>query len=156
MRKKVLALVMGALAISTIGAFAQNETNCTAPQQKECCKEKKDCKKEGRKAEKRAHKDRLNAFEGINLSAEQQQQIEALRSENKAQREAIKKATKETVQKQREDYMAGLEKILTPEQLAQYKANVSNMKADKRKDFKKKAHKKGDFKGERGEKPAQK
>lgn len=132
MRKKVLALVMGALAISTIGAFAQTETTTCAPQQKECCKNKegKECKrdKDGKRGEKKM---RLNAFEGITLTAEQQQQIDALRKDQRAKREAEKQATKEAKQKSFKEFDEAVSKILTPEQYQQYQTNRESMKIKK-------------------------
>lgn len=134
MKKKILALVIGALAFSTIGAFAQSETSQKTPVQKEakCCKEKKD--KDGHhngKDRKKGHGERINPFDGIQLSAEQQKKIEDLRAERRSQREADTTKAKEARKAQREEYNKKLTEILTPEQMAQYKTNCESIKARK-------------------------
>lgn len=154
MRKKVLALVMGALAISSIGAFAQTQVKEAETVKKECCK-----KEEGKKCDKKDKKDRkvkkqrANAFEGINLTAEQQQQIDQLRTAQKAKMEASKKESREAKEKQRSEFTAEVEKILTPEQFAQYKANTEKIRTAK-KEMKKKNHK-GDRKRPAADRPVQ-
>lgn len=158
MRKKVLGLLMAAMAISTIGAFAQSEnttetTVCTA-QKGECQKEGK-----GKKCHKKGdRKAKMNAFEGIELTQEQQQQIAQLKAECKAKKEADKAEKKKAKAEARAQFNEKVSQILTPEQYAQYKANCDSIKANKKSDkkIKKKVMgKKGDGKGKemrRGEK----
>lgn len=168
MRKKVLGLVMAALAIGTTGAFAQSEnqqSKATCEQvsengeckkgKKECTKDSGECKKakgdrhkgikgdkkfrkDGRKAEKRDGK--ANPFEGIELTAEQQQQLDALRAERKAQKDAVKEAGKEAKAQQQQQYDEKIAQILTPEQYNQYKANREGLK-DRKKAMKAKTEK---------------
>lgn len=139
---------MAALTISTFGAFAQSETSqanaavceqtsneCSADT-KECKKDKKDkkhCKKGERKGECKGKKgQRQNPFQGIELTADQQQQIDALRAEMKAAKEAGKKADKEAKAEARKQYDEKIAQILTPEQFTQYKANCDKMKDRKK------------------------
>lgn len=155
MRKKVLGLIMAAMTIGTFGALAQTEnTNNTCTEQtQECCKkdkgDKKKCEKGDRKKGDRKKgekgefkKEKKDLFKGIELTSEQQTQIDQLRSECKTQREADKKADKEAKkearEKQRTEFNAGVEKILTPEQYKIYQTNCENIKASR----KEKAHKK--------------
>lgn len=179
MRKKVLGLVMAALTISSIGAFAQNQTSDNKPaceQTSECHKGKKDgkCKKDGKKDGKkkgdRKHGDKvdgLNPFEGIQLTSEQQQKVDALKAERKAKmkaekgkKEADKQAAKEARQQEKAQFDAQVAEILTPEQYTQYQSNCDSIKAKKQrmkaasKKYKK-AHK-GEFKGRDKSKEVQK
>ena len=136
MRKKVLSLIVAAMTIGTLGAFAQSETtNPTCEKAtSECCiqgnKEFKG-KHDGKRKFDKKRKD-FNPFEGIELTAEQQQQISALKEERKAQKEADKKAKKEACAQQKKQFDEKVASNLTPEQYAQYQANC-----EKRKDCKK-------------------
>ena len=138
MRKKVLGLVMAALAISSIGVFAQNDAqkNCNK-QQKECCKEKKE--KRGERGGKKEA--RLNPFTGITLSADQQQQIDQLKAERKAEQKEAKAAKKNAMEQERQAYDASIAKILTPEQYKQYESNKANIRAAKQEKMKRKIEK---------------
>lgn len=147
MRKKVLGLMMAALAISTIGASAQTETTPVAPIKKECCKEKKEYTKEkkelcpvkeGKKEISKdvkkhvvrdAAKPRFNPFEGIELTPDQQQKLDKLKAERKSRNEANKKATQEQMKQEQEEYTNSVISILTPEQATIYKANIEKRKA---------------------------
>lgn len=142
MRKKVLGLVMAALTISTFGAFAQTEVQVESINleqvSKDACKDKKDkkgkkdCKKGDRKGEKKkGKKGSFNAFRGIELTAEQQQQINQLKNERKAKVEAEKKASKEAKELAKKEFTASVEKILTPDQFKQYQANCDSLKLKK-------------------------
>lgn len=129
MRKNILGLVMAALAFSTIGAYAQSEkqTVCTEQTQK-CCKEKKNHKKGEYKGDKKKRNHaKFNPFTGIQLSAEQQSQLDQLKADRKAKKEADKADKKAAQKREREEYNAAVEKILTPEQFKQYKANCDSM-----------------------------
>lgn len=161
MRKKVLGLVMAALAISTFGALAQNQNTSekVACEQtvSACCKDKKDKKdKKDRKdfAKRGDKKAKLNPFTGIELTQEQQQQIQQLRNEKKEQHKAEKKAAKEAKLKEREAFNQSVAKILTPEQYKIYQANCDSMKTAKlkkaeMKDLKREKKDFGKKKGER-------
>lgn len=136
MRKKAIALFMGALLFSTIGAFAQTENkgnNITCEQTSECCKNKKEKKDHKKGNKKHGQKARFNAFNGIELTAQQQQQIDALKAERKAKKEADKKQNFEQRKKDKEEFDQKVSKILTPEQFALYKANCDSLKVKKEK-----------------------
>lgn len=75
-----------------------------------------------------------NPFEGLNLSAEQQTKLEALKTECQAQRKANaearkadkqnrQKANKEEARKARTEQLAKIKAILTPEQYVQFLEN---------------------------------
>lgn len=144
MKKKILGFTLAAMALSIASVNAQNpgstsEAACqeqVVNQKPECCKNKKDGKhkKDGVKADRIDHKGpRFNPFNGIDLTPEQQQQIDKLKAERKEQRkqnkDADKAAKKEAQAKEREAYEAELAKILTPAQFATYKSNTENLKA---------------------------
>ena len=137
MRKKVLGLFMAAIAVSTIGAFAQNDNQQTREQiKKECCKEKKECTKD--KKCKKDHKmregkkEKLNPFAGIELTAEQQKQLEQLKADRKAKREAAKETKKQAFEQERKAFDAEIAKILSPDQYKQYESTKANMRAHKK------------------------
>lgn len=165
MKKKVLGFVMAALAISTIGAYAQTPAQeCTSTEQcqKTCNKDKKD-KKDRKSGMRKGNPDRMNAFEGIELTADQQTKIQKLRAEQKANRmadkEAKKAAKKEAKEQSRKEYNEAVAKILTPEQYAQYQANCEKMKAQKKEKKDRKKEGKGDRaakakKGDKGDRAA--
>lgn len=153
MKKKVLALVVAVLALGSTSVFAQSQSQSCPPQQKECCKDKKDKKDRKDKKDKKGNKKHGNPFEGIQLTPEQQQQIDNLRAEQKAQKKAnreagkelSKEARKEAKTKARQEFDAKVQKILTPEQYAQFKKNCEAQKAKKemkKKDKKERAGKK--------------
>ncbi|MCH5217255.1 MAG: hypothetical protein J1F07_01665 [Muribaculaceae bacterium] len=125
MRKKVLGLVMAALAISTIGAFAQSQPQAKAQQEQtaDCCKKDKKDHKKGHK--KSGKKDRVSPFNGIQLTAEQQQKIDQLKADRKTRKEAAKA-------QDRQNYQDALAQILTPEQFQQYKDNCAKIAKGKR------------------------
>lgn len=160
MRKKVLGLVMAALAISTFGAFAAQQTEQPkTEQQAPCCKEKKGDQKKGdkkghKKGDKKGHKmaqgPKLNPFTGIQLTPEQQQKIDQLKADRKAKREAGKKADKEVRKAEREKFNAEVAKILTPEQYKIYQANCDSLKAKKADFAKKKGERKDKKDGRKG------
>ena len=147
MKKTILALAFAVISLGTISAFAQTESS--APQQceqtqKPCCKGEKGKKKHGDRQQSR-----VSPFQGIELTAEQQQQIDKLRAERRAKADEAKKAKKEAKAQERSDFDNAVAQILTPEQYAQYKANCDSIKAKRGKAVgKAKAHKKGN-KGKR-------
>ena len=148
MRKKVLGLFMAALAVSSIGAFAQSESRQSGEEvKKECCKEKKE-KKECHKLKKecKERKDfrkeaRVTPFKGIQLSAEQQAQIDQINAERKANQKKIKADKKDAFEKERQAYDEQIAKVLTPEQYKLYENNKANMRAHKQDKMKKKLEK---------------
>ena len=134
MKKKVLALVVCALGISTIGAFAQTESAQKSEQKTEqCCKSKEGKKQHkgdfAKGDRKKGDRGKLNPFNGIQLTADQQQKISDLRAAQKTQREADKKMAKEARKQEREKFNAEVGKILTPEQMTIYNENCKALKA---------------------------
>lgn len=146
MRKKVLGLILSTVLFSTIGAFAQEKKDVVVNGDKieTTCKQ-------GKRICNKAHKPRINPFEGIQLTAEQQNAIDKLRQDRKVKREADKLAHKEAKKKIKEDFNSEVEKILTPEQYQQYKTNCENIALHRQDKMKKKvakrdSEKKGDKK----------
>lgn len=153
MKKKLLSLAIAAIAISSLAplsAFAQ------APAVNDGCPASCDCK-----APTKARKDRKahNPFAGVEgLTAEQQTKLDALRAERQKTREArraanrqaraerqkadsaTRAARREARQADRNEYLAQVKSILTPEQ---YTAWLENMA------FKADGHKGRGFKGDR-------
>lgn len=146
MKKKLLALVMGALVLGSVNVMAQSEPKAAKVEAQ--CTKAKEVKRDCKKGERRD----LNPFTGIQLTQEQQAQLDNLRQQRKDQKEEAKKAEKEAKAKNREAFNAEVAKILTPDQFAQYKANCDSLKARKMdgKKFKAREHKgKHDGKGKR-------
>ncbi|MCH5224273.1 MAG: hypothetical protein J1E82_09550 [Muribaculaceae bacterium] len=133
MKKKVLGFIVAIAAIASGSIYAQNQScNNQQGEQKECCKEakkdKKDKKDKGGK--KMAEKPRFNAFEGIQLTDNQQQKLQELRKglgpvkltdeqkknltdDQKKQMKAEAKAKKADAKK---NYLNGVKEILTEQQ----------------------------------------
>lgn len=133
MKKKILGLVMVSLVIGTFGAFAQNETKCnntSCEQTEKKCHGDKKQKCHGDK--KHDKKQSVNPFTGIQLNAEQEQKINDLKAERKANKEAQKKANKEARSAEKKDFDAKVAAILTPEQYSQYQANCEKIKSQKK------------------------
>lgn len=129
MKKKIFAIALMALATagaSTAFAATDNkdskgtcpQTECTAPG--ECRPEK--CRPDN------------CPFEGLNLTADQQAQVKALREDCAKQRKADKEQLKADARKacdarkadaltKRADYLAKLKAILTPEQYVKFLEN---------------------------------
>jgi Spy/CpxP family protein refolding chaperone len=128
MKKKIFAIAMMALATagtSTVFAARADEKNdkcrkacarteCTAKTAKDSC-----CAKHP------------SPFDGLNLTAEQQTKIKALKNDCKAAKEA-KKAESEKIisemksrkEDSRREYLAKIKEILTPEQYVQFLENA--------------------------------
>lgn len=82
-------------------------------------------------------------FNGITLSAEQQQKMKALkekqreahkemRSQKKAENKKVKADRRAEYKKRNEAFEKEVEKILTPDQLKQYNANKAELKKEKK------------------------
>ena len=124
MKKIVIATLALVAGIGT--TFAQQPANTSA-----CCpngNNAKQCDVKGRKA------CAPNPFEGLNLTAEQQTKVDALKAECKAGREKAQADKKADRQKQRNDradarkaqrteMLAKVKAILTPEQYVQFLEN---------------------------------
>lgn len=99
--KKIILALAAVVALSG-SAFAQQNDCCK--QKKECCTKQKSCcdKKE------KCH----NPFEGLELTAEQQAKLDAIRTECKAKKEC-----------NREERLAKIKAVLTPEQYTKFLEN---------------------------------
>lgn len=133
---------MAALALTSTAAFAQDANKENCPKKEHC--QKADCKKDGKKECKS-----LKLFSGIELSADQQKQLDQLCSQRQENKKADKKARLEAKKQERQDFDDAVAKILTPEQYTLYKANCAKVKEkhDGMKDKRDKTRKNG--KGEK-------
>lgn len=154
MNKKIVVAILGLCAIvATPAAFAQTSGN--------------DNGKKELKADKRGGKrgaEAPNPFEGLNLTADQQTKLDALKKEcqearkakaeaRKSQAQQRKDANKEAVKTARTEELAKIKAILTPEQYVQFlENNFVNARHGKKaaKDNGRLA--KNDRKGDRGQK----
>lgn len=169
--KKILLTLSLALATAIAipaAASAQDVTNekkaeCTQTccKDKKECKDSKECKKDckgkkgmgkkgkGKKGKGNHHRNAACAdcqnplFNGITLSADQQQKFQALREKQMAERKAAQAEKKADRAKQKaanaeqrklkaEAFDKEVENILTPEQYKQYKANKESMDKNRR------------------------
>ena len=76
-------------------------------------------------------------FAGIDLTPDQQQKLDQLREERKANNKAAKEAKKEAKANERKAYDNSIAQILTPEQYKQYESNKANLRAHKQAKMKK-------------------
>lgn len=133
-------------------ASAASQEPCESNNAEKVCTNKKECKKEGKKEGKKAGKKDSNRrsaqrfgnpFEGLDLTAEQQNQInelqKTLRPEKKdkmkkeglsdEQKKELRKEMKANQENIREKYLEGVKNILTPEQYAQFLENSAKNNA---------------------------
>ncbi|MDE7153063.1 MAG: Spy/CpxP family protein refolding chaperone [Muribaculaceae bacterium] len=160
MKKTLVTLSLAVATIFGFSAFAQQQdkTQCNKERTEKCCKSDKEKKCD------RGQRPCFNPFEGIELSAEQQTKIDALKQECQAKRQEMKsdrkksddnssKISREERMKQRQqskrDYLAKVKAILTPDQYVTFLENmvVNNPGHDKGMKMDKRSHKGGkDFK----------
>lgn len=147
MNKKILVAALGLSALAVTPAFAQQTDGTNAPKKERATKDKT-----GKRGA-----DAPNPFEGLNLSAEQQSKLDALKAECNANREAqakqrqeAKQAKKEGACKARTEQLAKIKEILTPEQYVKFLENSYLNKGGK---FDKKIGR-HDRNGKRGQCPA--
>lgn len=130
MKKKIFAIAMMALATAgTTSVFAARpdtkNANCTQAQcQNTPCTTKATCGPDSCNAPC------FRAFEGLNLTADQQTKLQALRQQGKVkadQKKADQKKAREEAKTKRDqsrrDYLASVKAILTPEQYVQFLEN---------------------------------
>lgn len=146
MKKLLLSLAFVTSGLLAFNASAQQPANANAAaccqNKAECCKAKdgkgeKCCKQQkGKGHHKPGHK--VNEFEGLNLTAEQQSALDALKAnrnqaraekrkemkgkDKEARKEALKDARQQARQS-RVEYLNEIKKILTPEQYVKYLEN---------------------------------
>lgn len=120
MNKKIIAAVLGLCALASTTAFAQQPGNNEGSKKESRAKDRNVCR--GPKAP--------NPFEGLNLSAEQQTKLDALKAECKAnceaqakQRQEARKAKRDGVCAARAGQLAKIKEILTPEQYVKFLEN---------------------------------
>ncbi len=119
---KKIFLSIAILSASIFSSYAATDTNATSGE-----RTRTECSKDSGKQKKGKHaKDGrgMRAFEGITLSDAQKSQIEALRAEQRAQKEAKR-------QQAMEAFNNKVKAILTPEQYAKYLDNTKEMAAHK-------------------------
>lgn len=126
MKKKIMVLAVAIASMASFSSMAQVAAKATSGVEtvkcdnasNECCNLKKDCMGG-------------NAFEGINLTADQQSKLKALKADCKAKREkcnADKKAAKAQARADRKqakrDYLNKVKGILTPDQYVVFLENI--------------------------------
>ncbi len=120
MNKKIFIAALGLCAIASTAAFAQQPGNSESN------------KKENRAKDRNVRRapEAPNPFDGLNLSAEQQTKLDALKAERKANREAQAKLRQEARKAKRDGacaaraaQLAKIKKILTPEQYVKFLEN---------------------------------
>lgn len=152
MKKKILSAAILLFGLTAMSVSAQekatSEKQCT--EQTDCAKQKAHGKKEKKnrrdkneaKVEMREHRQmcraQFNPFEGLDLTEQQQSQLEALRAEFRPSREEMKddakdgkKDFKEEMTKSRETYLAKVKEILTADQYVKFLENSFNTQAPK-------------------------
>lgn len=171
MKKTLVTLSLAVVTLFGFSAFAQQQekTQCNKEKTEKCCKGK-----EG-KCDK-SQRPEFNPFEGIQLTAEQQSKIDALKQECKAncqknqgkgQKQDGEKMSREQRMQQRQqakrDYLNKVKEILTPEQYETFLENIAvnanghdKGKMDKRGHKGGKDGKQGDRKGQKGERKGKK
>lgn len=153
MKKILISCAVALLSMTAFSASAANDNNngkegCkTECVGKGSCDKNKDCKGKKGKKGKKGHKGGKDCgrhgqqcckakkgnptFAGIELTAEQQQKIEAINAKRKAAVEKSRKELQKAIEKDREAYNAEVRKVLTAEQQLTYDKNVAEMKARK-------------------------
>lgn len=141
MKKTILGLAFLTLASFSFTAAAQNKTDRQCKSGTECVSKDK-CKKEGKKDCKRGDfkkgrkQAKVNPFEGLNLTTEQQGRIEALNSALKVSRKELKQQAKTARENRdttfnprkankelRSKYVNDLGEILTTDQMTVFLKN---------------------------------
>ena len=124
MKKNLIATLVLAAGIGS--AFAQKPADCT-----NTCTNDQQCPQA---VKPRTPRPCVNAFEGLNLTADQQAKIDALKTEGQARRDQAKAEKKADRQKERADraanfkanrteMLAKIKDILTPEQYVKFLEN---------------------------------
>lgn len=165
MKKSILALSIALVASLGISSFAQNANEGQKSNKQ---------KKERNDKEAKPEKNLPNPFEGLNLTADQQAKIEALKAdqqkakaEKKQQKDEQKKADKQKKQdgmkamvaerqQQKREYLAKVKGILTSQQYVQFLENAyveqgNNMKAQMKGNMSQRGNDKKDM--NRGQRP---
>lgn len=160
MKKVFSSLLIAAMAMTGVSAMAQTDNNtCNGPQncnvQTECTR-RADCGKKG---------PRTCAFEGLQLTEQQQtalkaiptpgQSIKALKDQGKQARKDQQKADRaarcQAVKDIRANYLKSVKEVLTPEQYVQFLENsyVNQLPGDRKGHHNNGKHDRKHFKGDR-------
>ncbi len=115
MKKTLLSATVILSALFGFNSFAQTTQAVPENCNQKC--EKSDCPRAGKRQ-------MPNMFEGITLSADQQQKLEALRAENKQKRENRQKEQRDGRRQQRKSHLDQIKSILTPEQYTIFLENA--------------------------------
>lgn len=136
MKKTILGLAFLTIASFSFTAAAQNQTDKQSKSNTECVSKDK-CKKEGKKCNAKDQKRaKINPFEGLNLTTEQQGRIEALNSALKVSKQELKTQAKtarenrdtaynarNAAKQLRSKYINDLGEILTTDQMTVFLKN---------------------------------
>lgn len=141
MKKTILIAAVAVASMVSFGAMAQNQ-KCDVKCDSHACSKVMKC-------EKSQARPCPNPFDGLNLSAEQQDKLKALKPCPADKKEARKEERRRQRQQKdslaqvaHEKYLADVKSVLTPEQYVQFLENIAKQaRPDKMKKFK------GDKKG---------
>lgn len=152
MKKTILTMAFLLLAMVGINAMAQQTESKCDKRTEQCESQKRDKKdwkkKKGDKRKKRQHQ-RLDVFNGIELTADQKAEINKLDVEKKEKMAQSREEAQKNRKKVENDYDKKLKKILSDEQYSKYLSNKERIhKQDIKQMFTKR--------GERPEKVARK
>lgn len=131
MKKKLLSLAIAAVTFSSLSAFAQatTGTDSSTTSATTCCDNTKKCCKEGKKGRGDKKGRCFNPFANLNLTAEQQTQLEALRAEQQATRDKARAEAKQKMEARKQGDKKG--KNLSDAEKAARKAELDASKADR-------------------------
>ncbi|MDE7111358.1 MAG: hypothetical protein K2O38_05600 [Muribaculaceae bacterium] len=128
MKKLMIAMAFVAMTVSV----AMAQTDKKACDNKECVTTEQCCAKAGQKCDKPVPAKRACAFEGLNLTDAQKEQLKAIRQEQAGKcqaaakdQQAKKEAKKEARRNARKEYLEKVKAVLTHEQYVQYLENLA-------------------------------
>lgn len=119
MKKKILGLAVAIFAVGTLSSFAANANDKKAD--KQCCQKQQCDKKDGEC--KKADRKCPNPFEGLNLTADQQTKLDALKSSACCKERKDNKESRVDPRQAKRDFLAKVKDILTPEQYVTFLEN---------------------------------
>lgn len=123
MYKKIFAIAVVALSSLSLSAIAQGR-----PDDGKCCKGDKQEQSSRPNFDKKDSKERMNPFQGITLTTDQQAKLDNLRKKEAEQRDKDKEKMDKERKERMEKHDKEVKKILTTAQYQQYEANKQAMK----------------------------
>ena len=174
MKKKIFTLAVAVASLFSMSAFAQapncnangnctskKEGTCKVNKNKEKCQDGKQCRQGGKQRGDSAMRKAYNPFEGLNLTAQQQQKLQAIPTPAqvvKTARQGAKDngqsakgnaASNKLIRKDvRANYLKEIQTVLTPDQYVQFlENNYVNSGAGKKGKAMKQADRRGGQKG---------